>query len=183
MFLRERCAGHGTCPTAHRLPRHVLCSPMSEKGSNSACTTAVTCNPVTQGEKHQKIDAHLMKLQNLFHLRVATNLTQTRVALQPLTMGTIRGGDRGEDGQILNVHVLGMDSLSHLPQMTQRSLCLSGWGLWWGEDKSQREVVPAILQCSVCPLSSPSLHIQITQIFILFPGLFLPADSKKIVSR
>lgn len=94
MFLRERCAGHGTCPTAHRLPRHVLCSPMSEKGSNSACTTAVTCNPVTQGEKHQKIDAHLTKLQNLFHLRVATNLTQTRVALQPLTMGTICGADR-----------------------------------------------------------------------------------------
>lgn len=56
--------------------------------SNLASVAAVTFNPITQWEKHQKIDTHLNKLQNLFHLHVETNLPQTQIALEPLPMDT-----------------------------------------------------------------------------------------------
>lgn len=66
---------------------------MSEEGSisNLASVAAVTSNPITQWEKHQKIDIHLKKLQNFSNLHVETNLPQTQVALESLTMDTNGG--------------------------------------------------------------------------------------------
>lgn len=66
---------------------------VSEEGSisNLASFATVTFNPITQWEKHQKIDTHLKKLQNLFHLHVETNLPQTQIALESLTMDTNGG--------------------------------------------------------------------------------------------
>jgi len=83
------CQGNAVgCPSCQAWDRDV-----SEGGSisNLASIAAVTFNPITQWEKHQKIDIHLKKLQNLFHLHMETNLPQTQIALEPLTMGMNQG--------------------------------------------------------------------------------------------
>lgn len=80
------CQGNAAgCP-----PCQVWGKEVSVEGSvsNLASVAAVTFNPITQWEKHQKIDTRLKKLQNLFHLHVETNLPQTHIALEPLTMDT-----------------------------------------------------------------------------------------------
>lgn len=66
---------------------------LPEEGSisNLASVTAVTFNPISQWEKHQKVDRRLRKLQHLFHLHVETNVPQNQIALKALTMVTNGG--------------------------------------------------------------------------------------------
>lgn len=63
----------------------------TQSAPNLACTTTVPFNSITHWGEHQKIDARLKKLQNLFHLRMKTNLTQPQTALESLAMDIKRG--------------------------------------------------------------------------------------------